>query len=100
MARKTPIHFIPFIPVNLSISPDKLSGLNAIVARLNAVDDAEQTTPEAYLLARVEEILASYDAQEVERVKQENAAFFDLAATLPSDKQEQLKALVQQLASA
>ena len=86
--------------MNLSISPDKLSGLNAIVARLNAVDDAEQTTPEAYLLARVEEILASYDAQEVERVKQENAAFFDLAATLPSDKQEQLKALVQQLASA
>jgi hypothetical protein len=46
----------------------------------------------------VEEILASYDAQEVERVKAENAAFFDLAAALPSDKQEQIKALVQQLA--
>jgi len=84
--------------MQLIISPDKLSGLTAIVARLNAAEGAEQTTPEAYLLARVEEILASYDAQEVERVKAENAAFFELAATLPSDKQEQLKALVQQLA--
>ena len=84
--------------MQLTIDPSKLNGLNAIVSRLNAVEGAEQTTPEAYLLARVEEILASYDAQEVERVKQENAAFFDLAATLPSDKQEQIKALVQQLA--
>jgi hypothetical protein len=86
--------------MQLTIDPSKLNGLNAIVSRLNAAENAEPTTPEAYLLARVEEILASYDAQEVERVKQENAAFFDLAATLPSDKQEQIKALVQQLASA
>jgi hypothetical protein len=86
--------------VNLSIDPSKLSGLTAIVSRLNAVEGAEPTTPEAYLLARVEEILASYDAQEVERVKQENASFFDLAATLPPEAQEQIKALVQQLASA
>lgn len=84
--------------MQLTIDPDKLSGLTAIVSRLNAVEGAEQTTPEAYLLARVEEILASYDAQEVERVKQENAAFFDLAATLPVEAQEQIKALVQQLA--
>ena len=84
--------------MTLTIDPSKLNGLNAIVARLNAVEAAEQTTPEAYLLARVEEILASYDAQEVDRVKAENAAFFELAATLPSEKQEQLKALVQQLA--
>jgi hypothetical protein len=84
--------------MQLTIDPDKLSGLNAIVARLNAVEGVEQTTPEAYLLARVEEILASYAAQEVDRVKAENAAFFELAATLPSEKQEQLKALVQQLA--
>jgi hypothetical protein len=84
--------------MQLTIDPSKLNGLNAIVARLNAVEAAEQTTPEAYLLARVEEILASYDAQEVDRVKAENAAFFELAATLPSEKQEQLKALVQQLA--
>ena len=86
--------------MTLTIDPSRLSGLNAIVARANAAEGAEQTTPEAYLQQRVEEILASYDAQEVERVKQENAAFFDLAATLPSDKQEQLRALVQQLASA
>jgi hypothetical protein len=84
--------------VNLSISPDKLSGLTAIVSRLNAVEGAEPTTPEAYLLARVNEILDSYTQQEVDRVKAENAAFFELAATLPSEKQEQLKALVQQLA--
>jgi hypothetical protein len=86
--------------MQLTISPDKLSGLNAIVARLNAVENAEQVTAEAYLTARVEEILASYDASEVERVKAENASFFDLAATLPTEAQEQIKALVQQLASA
>jgi hypothetical protein len=84
--------------MQLTIDPSKLSGLTAIVSRANSVEGAEQTTPEAYLLARVEEILSSYDAAEVERVKQENAAFFELAATLPIDKQEQLKALVQQLA--
>jgi hypothetical protein len=84
--------------MTLSIDPSKLSGLTAIVARLNAVEGAEQITPEAYLLARVHEILDSYTQQEVERVKAENAAFFELAATLPSEKQEQLKALVQQLA--
>jgi hypothetical protein len=84
--------------MQLTIDPSKLSGLTAIVSRANAVEGAEQTTPEAYLLARVTEILDSYTQQEVERVKAENAAFFDLAATLPSDKQEQLRALVQQLA--
>jgi hypothetical protein len=84
--------------MQLTIDPSKLNGLNAIVSRANAVEGAEQITPEAYLLARVNEILDSYTQQEVERVKQENAAFFELAATLPSEKQEQLKALVQQLA--
>jgi len=86
--------------MQITIDPSKLSGLNAIVARLNAVENAEQTTAEAYLTARVEEILDSYTAQEIERVKAENASFFDLAATLPPDAQEQIKALVQQLASA
>jgi hypothetical protein len=84
--------------MQLTIDPSKLNGLTAIVARLNSVEGAEQTTPEAYLQQRVEEILDSYDAQEVERVKAENAAFFDLAATLPVEAQEQVKALVQQLA--
>ena len=84
--------------MTLTIDPSKLSGLNAIVSRANSVEGAEQITPEAYLLARVNEILDSYTQQEVDRVKAENAAFFELAATLPSDKQEQLKALVQQLA--
>lgn len=84
--------------MNLTIDPSKLTGLTALVSRLNAVEGAEQTTPEEYLSARIDEILASYDQQEIDRVKAENAAFFDLAATLPSDKQEQLKALVQQLA--
>lgn len=85
--------------MQLTIDPTRLNGLNAIVARLNAVEGAEPTTPEDYLLGRVNEILDSFNAQEVERVKQENAAFFDLAAQLPADKQEQIKALVQQLAS-
>jgi hypothetical protein len=85
--------------MQLTIDPSKLSGLTALVSRLNAAEGADQTTPEAYLKARVEEVLASYDAAEVERIKQENAAFFDLAAQLPAEKQEQLKAIVQQLAS-
>jgi hypothetical protein len=85
--------------MQITIEPLKLSGLTALVSRLNSVEGAEQTTPEAYLQARIEEVLASYDAAEVERIKAENAAFFDLAATLPSEKQEQLKAIVQQLAA-
>jgi hypothetical protein len=86
--------------MQLTIDPLKLSGLNAIVARLNSAEGAEQTTPEAYLHARVTEILDSYTQQEVERIKAEAAPLFDLAATLPVAAQEQIKALVQQLASA
>lgn len=86
--------------MNLTIDPSRLNGLNAIVSRLNAAEGAEPTTPEDYLLARVNEILDSYTTQEIERVKAENAAFFDLAAQLPAEAQEQVKALVQQLASA
>jgi hypothetical protein len=86
--------------MQLTIDPSKLSGLTAIVSRHNAVEGAEQITPEAYLLARCNEILDSYTAAEVERVKAENAAFFDLAATLPTEAQEQIKQLVQQLAQA
>lgn len=78
--------------MNLVIDDSKLSGLNAIAAR-------ENTTPEAYLTARIDEVLASYTSAEIERVKAENAAFFDLAAQLPAEKQEQLKAIVQQLAA-
>lgn len=86
--------------MQLTIDDSRLSGLNAIVTRANSVEGAEQTTPQDYLLARINEILDSYTQQEIERVKAENASFFDLAASLPSDKQEQLKQLVQQLASA
>jgi hypothetical protein len=82
--------------MQLIISPDKLSGLNAIVARLNAVEDAEPTTPEAYLLARVEEVLASYDAAEIQRVMQENEDAFRAAALLPADVQQQLRDLIAQ----
>jgi hypothetical protein len=84
--------------MQLTIDPSKLNGLTAIVARLNAVEGAEQITPEDYLLARCHEILDSYTQQELERVKQEAAPLFDLAATLPVEAQEQIKALVQQLA--
>lgn len=85
--------------MNLIIDPSKLNGLNAIVSRLNSAENAEQITAEEYLTERVNELLDSYTAQEIERIKAENAAFFTLAATLPAEKQEQVKALVQQLAS-
>jgi hypothetical protein len=84
--------------MQLTIDPSKLNGLTAIVSRANAVEGAEQITPEAYLLARVNEILDSYTQQELDRIKADAAPLFDLAATLPADKQEQIKALVQQLA--
>ncbi|MFZ0615433.1 MAG: hypothetical protein WAN16_03160 [Chthoniobacterales bacterium] len=84
--------------MQLTIDPSKLNGLHAIVSRANAAEGAEQTTPEAYLLARCNEILDSYTAQEVDRIKAEAAPLFDLAATLPVEAQEQIKALVQQLA--
>jgi hypothetical protein len=86
--------------MTLTIDPSKLSGLNAIVARANAVEGAEQTTPEAYLLARVKEILASYDAQEVERVMRENEDAFRAAALLPADVQQQLRDLIAQHSAA
>jgi hypothetical protein len=80
--------------MTLTIDPSKLSGLNAIVSRLNSVEGAEQITPEAYLQSRVEEILASYDASEVERVMAENAAFFQQAALLPAEVQQQLRDMI------
>jgi hypothetical protein len=83
--------------MNLTIDQSKLSGLNSIVARLNSVENAEQTTVKDYLVARINEILDSYTAQEIERIKIENVDFFNLAATLPSDAQEQVKNLIQQL---
>jgi len=86
--------------MQLTIDPSRLSGLNAIVSRLNSVEGAEQITPESYLQQRVEEILDSYTASELQKIKEENASFFDLAASLTPDAQEQIKALVQQLASA
>jgi hypothetical protein len=80
----------------LTIDPSNLSGLNAIVSRLNSVENAEQITAEAYLLDRIHEILSSYDASEVERVMQENAAFFQQAALLPASVQQQLRDLIAQ----
>jgi len=82
--------------MTLTIDPSKLSGLNAIVSRLNSVENAEQITAEAYLLDRIHEILSSYDASEVERVMQENAAFFQQAALLPASVQQQLRDLIAQ----
>jgi len=80
--------------MQLTIDPSKLSGLNAIVSRLNSVEGAEQITPEAYLKTRVEEILASYDNSEVERTMKENEDAFRAAALLPSEVQQQLRNLI------
>jgi hypothetical protein len=85
--------------MTLTIDPSKLSGLTAIVTRLNSVEGAEQITAESYLLARVNEILDSYTQQELDRIKEEATPLFDLAATLPVEAQEQVKTLIQQLAS-
>jgi hypothetical protein len=82
--------------MQLTIDPSKLSGLNAIVSRLNSVEGAEQTTPEAYFQSRVEEVLASYDASEVERTMRENEDAFRAAALLPAEVQQQLRDLIAQ----
>ena len=84
--------------MQITIDESKLNGLIALVTRANAVEGAVHTTPEVYLTARINDLLSSYDQQEIDRIKTENAEFFNLAATLPINKQEQLKALVQQLA--
>ena len=86
--------------MTLTIDPDKLSGLTAIVSRANSVEGAEQTTPEAYLLARVEEVLASYDAAEVQRTMRENEDAFRAAALLPAEVQQQLRDLIAQHSAA
>jgi hypothetical protein len=86
--------------MNLTIDPSKLNGLTAIVARLNAVEAAEQITPEAYLLARCHEILDSYTQQEVERTMRENEDAFRAAALLPADVQQQLRDLIAQHSAA
>jgi hypothetical protein len=80
--------------MTLTIDSSKLSGLNAIVSRLNAVENAEQVTAEAYLQQRVEEILSSYDAAEVERTMRENEDAFRAAALLPAEVQQQLRDLI------
>jgi hypothetical protein len=80
--------------MQITIDPSKLSGLNAIVARLNAVENAEQVTAEAYLTERINEILSSYTQQEVERTMRENEDAFRAAALLPSSVQQQLRDLI------
>ena len=85
------------IQMTISIEPSKLAALNAIVARHN--EEAEESiTAENYLAARVNEILDSYSTAEVERIKAEAESLFNLAAQLPVEAQEQVKALIQQLA--
>jgi hypothetical protein len=82
--------------MQLTIDQSKLSGLNAIVTRLNSVEGAEQITAEAYLQQRVEEILASYDASEVERIMKDNEGAFRAAALLPAEVQQQLRDIIVQ----
>jgi hypothetical protein len=84
--------------MNLIIDDSKTASLISIVNRANAEEGATQTTPEQFLTDRVNAILASFDDFEANRIKQENAEFIEMAVRLPADKQEQLKALVQQLA--
>lgn len=86
--------------MQITIDSTRLSGLQAIVARVNATEGVEPTTPEAYLTERVHDLLDSYANQELERIKAKNAAFFNIAASLPPAAQEQVKNLIQQLASA
>lgn len=93
--------------MTITIPDNMLTGLNAIVARANAEAQAAATeelpaiplTPEGYLTDRVYDILSSYTAQEVERIKKENEDFFTQAALLPVDAQAQLKAMVAELSA-
>jgi hypothetical protein len=80
--------------MQLTIDPSKLSGLNAIVSRLNSVEGAEQITPETYLNNRILEILSSYSASEVERTMRDNEDAFRAAALLPAEVQQQLRDLI------
>lgn len=84
--------------MTIQIDESKLNGLNAIVAKANASEGAEQTTAQAYLSARVAEMLASYDAQLIAAAKVQYDDIVTLAATLPEDKRSELIAYVQQLA--
>lgn len=61
------------------------------------IANSANLSPEEYLTARINDVLDSYDQQYIEKIKKQNEEFFNLAATLPQDKQEQLKQIVQEL---
>jgi len=92
--------------ITIDESNGKLFGLNAIVARTNE-EGAKTATEEKpyiaitaldYITSRVNDMLESYNTQEIEKIKKDNEAFFTEAAKLPIPQQEQLKAIVKQLA--
>lgn len=60
----------------------------------DASTDEVTVTPEAYLAARINEILDSYDAALIQRIKQENDPFFELAAKLPLEDQDAIRSAV------
>ena len=86
--------------MNITILDSQLTGLNAIVAKANSSEGADQTTAQAYLEARVAEMLASYDAQLIAAAKVRYDDIVTLAASLPDAKRAELIAYVQQLAAA
>lgn len=75
--------------MTITIDDSKTKGLVALAARQNP-----PVTPEDYLTARVEDILSSYDAAEVQRIKDENDQFFALAAQLPQADQDEVRTIV------
>ena len=85
--------------MNIEIDDSKMNGLNAIVEKWNAQGDVPSTTPQAYLSARIDEMLASYDAQLITAKKEQFADVINLAATLDEAKKQQLVEFVQTLAS-
>jgi hypothetical protein len=85
--------------MTIHIDESKLNGLNAIVAKENAIPGAVQTTPQEYLELHISSALASYDQQIIDEEKKKYDGLVTLAASLPDDKKAQLIAMVQQLSA-
>lgn len=91
--------------MTITIDESRLNGLNAILTKLNAPSEnpslsaAEVITAEQYLTDRVNDMLASYDAQLIVELKKQYDDVITVAANLPAEKQQQAIAFIQSLAT-
>lgn len=73
--------------ITLTIPTEALPAVSAIAARAN------QST-EDYVAARVADLFEDWRKSEIQRLKDENRAFFDKAAELPEAAQERVRQFV------